>query len=118
MRVRVDPATLEPADVPERIWGGGMYDDFCIDEARRAAYVTVHRENRIDHISLTPAEPAMRPLAGLPFDELLLGPSSAAWSRAPEEAARVVYVTTDGGQTAPPPGTGVRNAKVLRMGLV
>jgi len=63
-----------------------MYDDFCIDEARRAAYVTVHRENRIDHISLPPGEPAMRPLAGLPFDELLLGPSSAAWSRAPASA--------------------------------
>ena len=118
MRVRVDPATLEPADVPERIWGGGMYDDFCIDEGRRAAYVTVHRENRIDHISLAPGEEAMRPLAGSPFDELLLGPSSAAWSRAPDEAGRVVYVTTDGGQTAPPPGTGVRNAKVLRMELV
>src|SRR5215813_741081 len=31
---------------------------------------------------------AMRPLAGSPFDELLLGPSSAAWSREPDEAGR------------------------------
>jgi hypothetical protein len=48
---------------------------------------------------------------------MMLGPSSAAWSRAPGEAGQVVYVTTDGGQTAPPPDGVVRNAKVLRMEL-
>jgi hypothetical protein len=117
VRVPVDPATLEPAGEPERVAAGGMYDDFCIDDTRHAAYVTVHRENRIDYISLEPDSEALRPLAGLPLDEMLLGPSSAAWSRAPDEARKVVYVTADGGQTAPPPDGTVRSAKVLRMEL-
>ena len=60
----------------------------------------------------------VRPLAGRPLDEMLLGPSSAAWSRAPGEVGQVVYVTTDGGQTAPPPDGTIRNAKVLRMDLL
>jgi hypothetical protein len=49
------------------------------------------------------------------FTELLLGPSSAAWSRIPGEYGRVAYFTTDGGQTAPPPDKIVRSAKVLRV---
>ncbi len=57
----------------------------------------------------------IRPLAGAPLNEMMLGPSSAAWSRAPDDAGQVVYVTTDGGHTAPPPDGVVRNAKLLRM---
>jgi hypothetical protein len=59
-----------------------------------------------------------RPIAGEPLDELVLGPSSAAWSRAPGEYGRVAYVTTDGGHTVPPPDGIVRNAKVLRMEFI
>lgn len=102
MRVRVDPATLEPVGGPERVAGGGMYDDFCIDDGRDRTYLTVHRENRIDSVPLRPGG-IVRPLAGALLNEMMLGPSSAAWSRAPGEAGQVVYVTTDGGQTAPPP---------------
>ena len=116
MRVRVDPATFAPVGDPERVAGGGMYDDFCIDEERDLAYVTVHRENRIDAIPLRPGG-MVHPLIGAPLNELMLGPSSAAWSRAPGEEGQVVYVTTDGGHTAPPPDGIVRNAKVLRMKL-
>lgn len=116
MRVRVDPATLEPVGGPERVAGGGMYDDFCIDDGRDRAYLTVHRENRIDSVPLRPGG-IVRPLAGAVLNEMMLGPSSAAWSRAPGEAGQVVYVTTDGGQTAPPPDGVVRTAKVLRMEL-
>jgi hypothetical protein len=116
MRVRVDPATLEPVGGPERVAGGGMYDDFCIDDGRDRAYLTVHRENRIDSEPLRPGG-ILRPLAGALLNEMMLGPSSAAWSRAPGEAGQVVYVTTDGGQTAPPPDGVVRTAKVLRMEL-
>jgi hypothetical protein len=116
MRVRVDPSTFEAVGEPERVAGGGMYDDFCIDDRRDLAYVTVHRENRIDSIPLSPDATA-RPLAGAPLNEMLLGPSSAAWSRALGEAGQVAYVTTDGGQTAPAPDGVVRNAKVLRMEL-
>ena len=114
MRVRIDPVTFEPVGGPERVAGGGMYDDFCIDDRRGLAYLTVHRENRIDSAPLAPGG-VVRPMAGAPFDEMMLGPSSAAWSRAPGEEGQVVYITTDGGQTAPPPDGVVRSAKVLRM---
>ena len=46
----------------------------------------------------------VRHIAGDPFDETLVGPSSAAWGRGPSEHSRVAYVTTDGGTTAPPDG--------------
>lgn len=118
MRVPVDPRTLEPADAPERVMGGGMYDDFCIDDLRGFAYLTVHRENRIDRVPLEPDDEVSRTIAGAPPDERLLGPSSAAWSRAPGAYRRVAYVTTDGGETAPPPDGIVRNAKLLRMELL
>jgi hypothetical protein len=117
MRVRVDPTTLEPAGEPERVAAGGMYDDFCIDDERDVAYVTVHRENRIDRIPLRSGE-MVRTVVGTPLNEMLLGLSSAAWSRVPSEADKVIYVTTDDGQTAPPPNGAVRSAKVLRVELL
>jgi hypothetical protein len=54
MRVRIDPDTFEPISVPERLASGGMYDDFCIDDEKGVAYLTVHRENRIDRAPLEP----------------------------------------------------------------
>ena len=39
-------------------------------------------------------------MAGEPFDEQLVGPSSAAWARGPADYGRIAYVTTDGGHTA------------------
>jgi hypothetical protein len=79
-------------------------------------YVTTHRENTIDRVPLEPNSGSRRSVAGPPFTELLLGPSSGAWSRVPEEYGRVAYFTTDGGQTAPPPPDKiVRSAKVLRV---
>lgn len=65
--------------------------------------MTVHGEKGIDRIPLRPGE-TVGPLAGKPLNEMLLGPSSAAWSREPGEAA-------------PPPDGTIRNAKVLRMEL-
>jgi hypothetical protein len=118
MRVRVDPHSFEPAGEPELLASGGMYDDFCIDDERDVAYLTVHRENRIDQAPLKPTGEPPLAIAGEPLDELLLGPSSAAWSRAPGEVGRVIYVTTDGGHTAPPPDGMVRNSKVLRMEIL
>jgi hypothetical protein len=118
MRVRVNPETRDPASKPELVARGRMADDFCIDEEAAVAYVTGHRENTIDCVPLEPDGGPSRTIAGEPIDELLLGPSSAAWSRLPGEYGRVVYVTTDGGQTAPPPDGIVRSAKVLRMELL
>ena len=115
MRVGIDPDTLEPKGAPERLASGGMYDDFCIDDEKGVAYLTVHRENRIDRAPLEPDGEAVYPIAGKPLDEMLLGPTSAAWGRMPGEYGRVAYVTTDGGLVAPPPDGRARTAKVLRM---
>jgi len=114
MRVAVDPVTHEPAGEPEFVAGGTMADDFCIDENAGVAYVTTHRENTIDRIPLLP-DAARTIVAGEPFNEELIGPSSAAWGRGPNDYGRVAYVTTDGGTTAPPPDGKVRPAKVLRV---
>ncbi len=100
MRVPVEPATLAPAGRPELVDSGRMAHDFCIDEEAEVAYVTTHRENTIDRIPLGPGGAARAVVAGEPLDALLLGPSSAAWSRLPGERGRVAYVFTDGGPTA------------------
>jgi hypothetical protein len=120
MRVAVEPVDFNPAGEPQRVASGGMYDDFCIDEERGFAYLTVHRENRIDCVPLVPGGDlsSALALAGEPMNDILLGPSSAAWSRSPDELGYVFYVTTDGGQTAPPPDGIVRNAKLLRLELL
>ena len=115
MRVHVDLRTNDPNGTPELVDSGTMADDFCIDEDARGAYVTTHRENTIDRVPLEPNSGPRRSVAGQPFNELLLGPSSAAWSRVPGEYGRIAYFTTDGGQTAPPPDKIVRSAKVLRV---
>jgi hypothetical protein len=119
MRVPVDPTTHEPAGEPQLIASGQMSDDFCIDENTGVAYVTTHRENTIDRVPLTPAEPEAprRIIAGDPFDPELVGPSSGVWGPDADDYGRTAYFTTDGGTTAPPPDGIVRTAKVLRVEL-
>ena len=116
MRVRVDPETLAPLGAPEYVGGGKMMDDFCIDEGKGVAYVTTHRDNTIDVMSLEPGLNEERSsVAGDPFDEELVGPSSGAWGRAPGENGRIAFFCTDGGTTAPPPDGALRPAKILRV---
>jgi hypothetical protein len=117
MRVPVDPTTLDPAGGPEFVAAIDNADDFCLDEDAGFAYVTRHRANTLDRVPLTPRHGSeVRHLAGDPFDEMLVGPSSAAWARGPGDHGRVLYLTTDGGTTAPPNGI-VRNAALLRAEL-
>jgi len=118
MRVRVDPDTKAPVGPPEFVAGGTMSDDFCIDENAGVAYVTTHRENTIDRISLDPVRNSERFIvAGDPFTEELIGPTSGAWSRLPGEYGKVAYFTTDGGTASPPPDGVRRPAKLLRVEL-
>jgi hypothetical protein len=117
MRVAVDPGTLDPAGAPEFVAAIDNADDFCIDESAGFAYVTRHRANTIDRVPLAPRHGSeVVHIAGDPLDENLIGPSSAAWGRGPGERGRVVYVTTDGGTTAPPDGI-VRKAVLVRAEL-
>jgi hypothetical protein len=117
MRVAVDPKTLEPAGNAEFIAAIDNGDDFCLDENAGFAYVTRHRANTVDRVPLTPRHGSeVRHIAGDPLDEVLVGPSSAAWRRGPDDRGRVAYVTIDGGTTAPPDGI-VRKAALLRLEL-
>ena len=118
MRVKVDPNTRDPADLPEYVAGGRQWDDFLIDEDAEVAYVTTHRENTIDRVRL--GHDANRDgrtiITGDPFTETLVGPSAGAWSRTPGEYGHIAYFTTDGGTAQPPDGV-YRTAKVLRIEL-
>ena len=116
MRVAVAAETLEAKGEPEHVSVGRMADDFCIDEDAGVAYVTTHRENTIDCISLDPARNSRRhTIAGVPFTKQLIGPSSGAWSRLPGDYGRVAYFITDGGTASPPPDGLRRPARLLRV---
>jgi hypothetical protein len=117
MRVPVDPVTLDPAGAPEFVAAIDNADDFCVDEDAGFAYVARHRANTLDRVPLEPRHGSeVRHIAGDPFDDRLVGPSSAAWRRGTGDYGRVAYVTTDGGTTAPPDGI-ARNATLLRLEL-
>ena len=116
MRVAVDPATLEPASLPELVAAGRMGDDFCIDEDAGIIYLATHRQNSIDRISTDPADNSGFPqsVVGDPFTEALVGPCSLAWGRAPGEYGSVAFVISDGGTASPAPG-GPLPAKLQRV---
>jgi hypothetical protein len=118
MRVSVDQETLEPAGLPEFVAGGRYWDDFVLDEDAGIAYVTTHRENTIDRVVMQADgnRAGFVVVAGNPFNETLVGPSSGVWRRDPCDYGRVAYFTTDGG-TAQPPDGALRTAKVLRVTL-
>jgi hypothetical protein len=117
MRVPVDATTLEPAGPAQFVAAIDNADDFCLDEDAGFAYVTRHRANTVDRVPLTPRHGSeVRHIAGDPFDDTLVGPSSAAWGRGANDHGRILFVTTDGGTTAPPDGI-ARQAALLRVEL-
>lgn len=117
MRVPVDPGSHDPAGVPGLVAGSVMADDFCLDEDGGVAYLTTHRQNAIERVPLLADGSPRQIVAGEPFDEQLVGPSSAAWGRRPGDYGRIAYVTTDGGLVAPPTDDLVRPARLLRAEL-
>jgi len=102
MRVAVDPATHMPMGEPDVVAADMAADDFCLDENAAVAYLTTHVDNTIVRVPIEPgADGATRAVvAGDPFTEGLVGPSSAAWARGPADYGRIAYVTTDGGHAA------------------
>ncbi len=119
MRVRVDPKTLEPAGSPELVVAGRMGDDFCIDEDAEVIYLSTHRQNTIDVVSMDPGLNSgfTQSVAGDPFTEDLIGPSSGAWRRSLGDYGRVAYFIMDGGTASPPPDGIPRPAELLRVDL-
>jgi hypothetical protein len=101
MRVAVDQATHMPMGEPEVV-ADIAADDFCLDENAGVAYLTTHVNNTIVRVPIEPGADAAAPsvVAGDPFTEQLVGPSSAAWARGPADYGRIAYVSTDGGHTA------------------
>ena len=118
MRVKVDPQTLEAASSPELVVAGRMGDDFCLDEDASVIYLSTHRQNTIDVVSMDPGLNSgfTQSIAGDPFTESLIGPCSGAWSRNPGEHGRVAYFIMDGGTASPPP-SGPRNAQLIRVDI-
>jgi hypothetical protein len=117
MRVRVNPSTHDPVGQPEFVAGGRMADDFRIDENVGVAYLTTHRQNTIDRVPLEPSENTdfvRHTVAGVPFTNDLIGPTSGAWGRGPGEDGRVAYFLSDGG-TKSPPKEGPQPAKLTRV---
>jgi sugar lactone lactonase YvrE len=121
MRVAVDPATRTPLGQPEVVAADITADDFCLDENAAVAYLTTHTDNSIVRVEIgSGADGATRSVvAGEPFDEQFVGPSSAAWGRGPADYGHIAYVTTDGGHTASTyhrPGSDgiIRPARVVR----
>jgi hypothetical protein len=117
MRVPVNPTTHEPAGAPELVVAGRMGDDFCLDEENEVIYLTTHRQNTIDRVSMDPGKNSgfTQSVAGDPFNEQLIGPSSGAWGRGPgEEPGKIAYFLTDGGTASPPPD-GPHLATLLRV---
>jgi hypothetical protein len=94
-----------------------MGDDFCIDEDTEVLYLTTHRQNTIDRVSMNPAANSgfTQSVVGDPYTEELIGPSSCIWGRDAGEYGRVAYFVTDGGTASPPPDGVVRPAQVLRV---
>ena len=116
MRVKVDPQTLAPATEPELVVAGRMGDDFLIDEEAQVIYLTTHRQNTIDLVSMNPGLNSgfTQSVAGDPVNEELIGPSAGAWRRGPGDLGKVAYFITDGGTASPLPD-GPRPAKLLRV---
>ena len=121
MRVAVDPATRTPLGQPEVVAADITADDFCLDENAGVAYLTTHTDNSIVRVAIGSGGEGATTcvVAGDPFTEQLVGPSSAAWGRGPGDYGHIAYVTTDGGHTAIAyhrPGSDeiIRPARVLR----
>ena len=116
MRVKVDAKTLDPAGEPELVVAGRMADDFCIDEDAEVIYMTTHRQNTIDVVSMDPGINSgfTQSVAGDPFTKKLVGPSSGAWRRSQGDYGRVAYFIMDGGTASPPP-SGPEEAQLIKV---
>jgi hypothetical protein len=122
MRVAVDPGSHTPVGEPEVVAADITADDFCLDENAGVAYLTTHTDNTIVRVPIDAgAEGATTcVVAGAPYNEQLVGPSSAAWARGQADYGHIAYVTTDGGHTAieyhRPGNDGIiRPAQVVRV---
>ena len=83
---------------------------FCLDNSGEIS--------KVDVVSMDPGLNSgfTQSVAGDPFTESLIGPSSGAWRRGPGDYGRVAYFIMDGGTASPPP-SGPHNAQLIRVDL-
>jgi hypothetical protein len=112
-RIQVDPDNFDPVGDLEEVTDRWMWaDDLIIDDEGRFAYVTTHRQNKIERVCLRTG--ARSCIAGNPIHLDLIGPTAGSWSRGPGEPRKVAYFSTDGGIKTPLDGV-VRESKILRV---
>lgn len=119
MRVVVDPATHEPIGEPEHIAEVKSVDDLSLDENLGVAYLARHPDHIVERVSLEPGSSEPRPaaIAGDPFTDMIIGPTSIDWGRGPGDYGHVAYVTTDGGTVKLAPDGVLRPARLMRIEL-
>jgi hypothetical protein len=117
MRVAVDPATHEPVGEPEYIADVKSVDDLCLDENLGVAYLTRHPDHIVERVPLEPGATGLRRavVAGEPFTDKIIGPTSIDWGRGPDDYGHVAYVTTDGGTVELAPDGVLRPARLMRI---
>ena len=117
MGVAVDPATHEAVGEPVHIADVRSVDDFCLDEDAGVAYLTRHPDHVIERVPLKQGSSGLGRaiMAGEPFTDSLIGPTSVEWGRAPGDYGRIAYVTTDGGTVKLAPDGVLRPARLMRI---
>ena len=72
-----------------------VVEPLALDEDAGVAYITTHRQNTIERVPLNPQlSDAKQTVAGIPFDERLVGPTSLRWGQGDKDVllnAAVVY---------------------------
>ena len=91
------------------VWNGAVIE--------RAYMATAGRSLPIARVATSRSSCQTCIVAGEPFVEELIGPSSGAWSRRPGEYGKIAYFISDGGTASPPPDGGRRQARLLRVEL-
>lgn len=118
MSVAVDPATHEPTGKPVHIADVKSVDDFCLDENADVAYLARHPDHIIERVPLKPGATTglgRAVMAGQPFTDQLIGPTSVSWGGQPGDYGRVAYTTTDGGTVKLAPDGKLRPARLMRI---
>ena len=117
MCVAVDPATHEPLGEPEHIADVPSVDDLCLDEDAGVAYLARHPDHMIERVPLEQGSSGLgrAVIAGEPFTDKLIGPTSIDWGRGPDDYGRVAYITTDGGTVKLAPDGVLRPARLMRI---
>lgn len=115
MRVGVDPATHDPVGEPEHIADVINVDDLCLDENLGVAYLARHPDHIVERVPLESGSSGLGRaiVAGDPFTDKIIGPTSLDWGRGPDDYGHVAYVTTDGGTVKLAPDGVLRPARLM-----